>query len=385
MQMALPIFFIFTVYAVINAQLPLFLTAAGYTVTEVGILLAVFECFGTFCTFLLTPVVERQKNYGLPLLLYSLLTLILPLPIIGIHHFTIAAVALGLYAVGYRGLVPLSDAIVNNVLADKSSDYGKVRAIGSFSFVIMAIILQIFGDVRKETRVQMILWMSVPAFCTCLSCFAVPGLMTGKTGVPREEPGKKRERSSFRSELSGFPAEFWLGIMITFAAFLGTSPISKFFSLYVTDSLHINAAPVLWALSAASEVPFMFFSGRLIRRYGSARLLIPCTACISLRLIVYILFPSFAGALAGQLLNSVTYGIFHPAAIAFVSEHCPPDKRITGLTLYSVLSNGVASIIGSAAGGFIIDNSGYPLLFFSFALFPLAGIAIFYIWRRCHR
>jgi PPP family 3-phenylpropionic acid transporter len=385
MQMALPVFFIFTIYAVVNAQLPLFLAASGYSITQVGVLLAVFECFGTICTLLLSPGVEKQKNYGIPLLLYGLLTVFLPLPVLRLHRFFIVAVCLGIYAVGYKGMVPLSDTVINNMLGDKRSDYGKVRAVGSFSFVIMEIILQLFGDVRHETSQTMVLWMSVPALLFCLSIFAVPGLISGAAGIPEQRTVPPAgERFSWKAELSGFSTRFWMGLLMIFVAFLATTPLNKFFSLYITDYLHIDAAPALWAVSATAEIPFMFFSGRLIRRYGSRNLLYFSTAFISIRLLVYILFPCFAGALAGQLLNAITYGIFHPAAIAFVSERVPNDKRVTGLTLYSVAANGFANIIGSAVGGVIIDRFGYPVLFIVSAILPPAGIAAFSIWRRYH-
>jgi len=385
MQMALPIFFIFTIYAVNASQLPLFFVKEGYSITEVGILLAVFECFGTFCTFLLSPYVERQKNYGIPLLISALLTLVLPFFFLGIHSFIIASVCLGIYAIGYRGLIPLSDAMVNRVLGSRSSDYGKVRAIGSFSYVVMQVVLQIFSRVQNESVFQMMLWMAVPALLTCASFFAVPGLISGTAPEYENTAVPKKERGTLKEELTGFPAEFWMGILVTFAAFLGTAPLGKFLSLYVTDSLHVDAAPVLWAVSAASEIPFMFFSGHFIRKYGSSKLLFVSTGVITIRMIVYVVFPSFGGALAGQLLNSITYGVFHPAAIAFISEHCPADKRITGLSLYSILSSGLASIIGSAVGGIIIDHFGYQALFLSFAVPPVIGLTVFAAWRKNHR
>ena len=40
MPLALPIFFLFSIYGVVSVYLPIILTSMGYTATQVGLLLA---------------------------------------------------------------------------------------------------------------------------------------------------------------------------------------------------------------------------------------------------------------------------------------------------------------------------------------------------------
>lgn len=126
----------------------------------------------------------------------------------------------------------------------------------------------------------------------------------------------------------------------------------------------------------------MILSGKFIRKWGTERILLFSLFSISLRNIVYAVFPVFGGAVAGQLFHSVCFGLFHPAAVIFVSERTSKRLLVVGLTLYSSVSVGLAAVLGSILGGFVIDTLGYRALFFIFSSFPLIGIAIFLAYRK---
>jgi PPP family 3-phenylpropionic acid transporter len=94
------------------------------------------------------------------------------------------------------------------------------------------------------------------------------------------------------------------------------------------------------------------------------------------------LFPTIAGAILGQLLHSLCYGLFHPAAVAFVSTHVPPQKRAVGLTMYLSLGVGLPTFIGSALGGYIVEFFGYRMLFGSYTVFSLIGLIVYAVFAR---
>jgi len=116
----------------------------------------------------------------------------------------------------------------------------------------------------------------------------------------------------------------------------------------------------------------MLFSGTLIKRFGKERLLALCLLSIAVRNLCYIAVPGITGAVAGQLLHSLSFGLFHPLSVLLCASHSN-GKTATAMTFYTAV-NGIAYVIGSMAGGYIIDYVGYPALFISFGLFPVAGI-----------
>lgn len=385
MVLALPIFFLFAIYGVVAVYLPIVLTGMGYTATQVGFLLGIFEGAGVILPLIVSPIIEKKGRYGLFLILMGLLMVVLPLPMVKFLGFGATAIFLSIYSFGYKGSVPLSDSLAQNFLGEQGNDYGKVRVAGSIGYVVMTLLLQYF--VPAGTASQYMVWMVASAGLFVVSLFFVPGILSShekkslqtESGVAETVSSKKE---SLPQLLSQFPPIFWMGILLLFLGFFGLTPATKMFALYTTEFLHSNAAGALSAVSAGSEIPFMFFSGRFLRRYGSFKLLVFCTALVTVRLLLYIIFPNMTGAVLGQSLNSVTYGLYHPAAVVFVAQYAPKGKLMISMSLYSIFALGLASVLGNSLGGWMIDSFGYPTVFTTFAVFPLVGVLVYLFVRK---
>ena len=385
MVLALPIFFLFAIYGVVAVYLPVVLTGMGYTATQVGFLLGIFEGAGVILPLIVSPLIEKKGQYGLFLILMGLVMAVVPVPMVKIMGFGATAAFLSLYSFGYKGAVPLSDSLIQKFLTGGENDYGKVRVAGSIGYVVMTLLLQRF--VPAGTARQYMVWMVASAGLFALSLFFVPGILAsqGKDILAAEKPAS--QISSEKTEdlwqiRAQFPKIFWMGLWLLFLGFFGLTPVTKMLALYTTEFLHSNAVGALSAISAASEIPFMFFSGRFLRRYGSLNLLVFCTALVGVRMLLYILFPNMTGAVLGQLLNSVTYGLYHPAAVVFVAQYAPKGKLMISMSLYSIFALGLASVLGNSLGGWMIDSFGYPVLFTTFAVFPLVGVLVYLFVRK---
>ena len=175
---------------------------------------------------------------------------------------------------------------------------------------------------------------------------------------------------------------FVIGLVIIALSRLAMTPINSFFSLYLVEELHWNAVSLMWALSAAAEIPLLFLSSRLIAKFGSTRLLAIATAAVFVRLCVYALFPNPGGVIFAQLLHSLCYGVFHPAAVSFIATRVPPERRATGMAIYLSLGSGLPNFLGCSFGGFIIDAFGYRAMFVSYTVFAVAGLILYFSCRK---
>lgn len=385
MVLALPIFFLFAIYGVVAVYLPVVLTGMGYTATQVGFLLGIFEGAGVILPLIVSPLIEKKGQYGLFLILMGLVMALVPFPMVKIMGFGATAAFLSLYSFGYKGAVPLSDSLIQRFLKGGGDDYGKVRVAGSIGYVVMTLLLQRF--VPAGTARQYMVWMVASAGLFALSLFFVPDILSsqGKHISVAEKSASQissEKKEDLWQTLAQFPPIFWMGLWLLFLGFFGLTPVTKMLALYTTEFLHSNAVGALSAISAASEIPFMFFSGRFLRRYGSLNLLVFCTALVGVRMLLYILFPNMTGAVLGQLLNSVTYGLYHPAAVVFVAQYAPKGKLMISMSLYSIFALGLASVLGNSLGGWMIDSFGYPVLFTTFAVFPLVGVLVYLFVRK---
>lgn len=380
MVLALPIFFLFAIYGVVAVYLPVVLTGMGYTATQVGFLLGIFEGAGVILPLIVSPLIEKKGQYGLFLILMGLVMALVPFPMVKIMGFGATAAFLSLYSFGYKGAVPLSDSLIQKFLKEGECDYGKVRVAGSIGYVVMTLLLQHF--VPAGTARQYMVWMVASAWLFALSLFFVPDILSSQgKHISAEEKTASQISSEKKEDLwqirAQFPKIFWMGLWLLFLGFFGLTPVTKMLALYTTEFLHSNGVGALSAISAASEIPFMFFSGRFLRRYGSLNLLVFCTALVGVRMLLYIVFPNMTGAVLGQLLNSVTYGLYHPAAVVFVAQYAPKGKLMISMSLYSIFAIGLASVLGNSLGGWMIDSFGYPVLFTTFAVFPLVGVLVY--------
>jgi len=378
MLMGLPLFLLFAVYGVVNAYLPILLRDLGYSATMIGVLQGVFEAAGLAFPLFVSARVDRRGNYGIVMIALSLL-MVAVLPALALARSPwITAAALAVFAVGFKGAVPVGDALISRRLGEDSSNYGKIRVMGSIGFVCMALLLQFTSLVNPESSSSIALWIAIPALLYAVSIVASPGLLKSYPHGPVPE---KREPIS----LKGFGPSFWFGFVLIFLAFLGMTPSQRFFSLYVREYLKLDAYAGLWALSALAEVPFMFLSGKFIRKFGTERVLFASLLAISARNLVYAAFPSFGGAVAGQLFHSVCFGLLFPALIVFVNERAPRKLIALALTLYTSVSIGIASFLGNVLGGIVIDTLGYRALFILFSVFPAIGCVLCVRFRQVFR
>ncbi len=372
--MALCVFIAFSIFAVVSPYLAVLLHQLGYRPGAVGLLLGIFELSGIAGPLFLGRSSDRIGKYRPNLLLASAFILAGLWPLVLVRSIPVAVLSLSVFAVGIKSLLPLLDAALTISIGSKG-DYGRVRVLGSISFVLTALAIQYIPFLRPQGPTGIGLWILAT---TVLFVFSLFWMKEGKGDARPRRP---------RGEMGGAKASvftekaFVMGLILIAFTRLAMAPISSFFSLYVVDELHWNAIGLLWAISACSEIPFMFLSARLIRRFGSPRILAVAGVAIAVRLLVYAIFPSKMGAVTGQLLHSICFGLFHPAAVTFVATRIPPEQRGTGMTIYLSLGTGLPTFLGSALGGLIVELYGYRALFASYSLFALVAVSLYFFAR----
>ena len=380
MRNEIPYVLLSAVYGVINTYLPIVLAVRQFSKGEIGILLAIIEITGLTIPFFITAKLDKNGRYGLTMILLGFSMGIAIGALLWFRSFWVTALCLGVFAIGSKGLVPILDSFTAKILRNDPKKYGAIRAFGSAGFVCMAIFLQFFPPVQGHNISRFI------ALATALSClFAVSVLrlpsIFNTSVLKAAHPHPATTAADEKALL--FSKPFITLLLLVFFAWLGLVPSQRFFSLYVEEYIHSHATAGLWALAALAEIPLMIFSGRLILRFGTEKLLALCLISMSIRNISYIVLPGISGAVFGQLLHSLCFGLFFPLSVITCTAHSK-GKTATAMMLLTA-ANGLANIIGSVIGGYIIEYFGYPTLFVSFSLCPLAGLCIYtYQNKHCH-
>jgi PPP family 3-phenylpropionic acid transporter len=242
------------------------------------------------------------------------------------------------------------------------------------------LFLQWTPFLKPDSAKNIAFWIVVTSLVTIIYLFNLPRDLFASVEHEREhEHEKDNDKEKGIPLLSVY---FIGGFAIIFICRFAMSSVYTYFPLYLTETLQWNAVGLMFALSSAAEVPFMFISVKLLRRFGALPLLALSAGGIALRLLLWAIFPYKPVIIAAQLLHSLCYGIYHPAAVQFISSVFPAEKRGIGMPVYLALGSGLPALIGNMTGGVIVEAAGYRPLFAIYALAAAAAVLIFYIMRK---
>jgi len=368
----------FTTFAVITPYLSIMVRDLGYSPVRIGILLGIFEGAAIAGPFFFGYWADKTGNFYFPVIVSCVLPALAVVPLVLWIHPVISAVLLAVLAFGFRSTSSLLDAITT-VRIGKSGDYGKIRAFGSIGFIVFVLFLQWTPFFKPDNAKHIAFWIALTSFAVIVYLLFLPRSLFASVG-------HEQEKNNIREK--GIPllsVYFIGGFAIIFICRFAMSSVYTFFPLYLTETMKWDAVGLMFALSSVSEVPFMFLSVILLRRFGALQLLCLSAGGIALRLLLWAVFPYKSVIIAGQLLHSLCYGVYHPAAVQFISSVFPAEKRGIGIPVYLALGSGLPALLGNMTGGVIAESAGYRPLFAIYAGSAAVAVLIFFVMGKNKR
>jgi PPP family 3-phenylpropionic acid transporter len=364
----------FTAFAVVTPYLSIMVRDLGYSQVWVGILLGIFEGSAIAGPFFFGYWADKTGNFRSPMIVSCIIPALVTIPIVRWIHPAVSAVLLAALAFGFRSTSSLLDAITT-IRIGKSGDYGKIRVCGSISFIIFVLFLQWTPFFKPNSAKHIAFWIVVTSLAAIIYLLFLPRAMFASIEHEHEKNNDREKRIPLLS------IYFIGGFAIIFICRFAMSSVYTYFPLYLTETLQWNAVGLMFALSSASEVPLMFISVKLLRRFSALSLLALSAGGIALRLLLWAIFPYKPVIIAAQLLHSLCYGIYHPAAVQFISSVFPAEKRGIGMPVYLALGSGLPALLGNMIGGVIVQGAGYRPLFAIYAGSAAAAVLIFCFMR----
>ncbi|MFO7956965.1 MAG: MFS transporter [Candidatus Brocadiia bacterium] len=358
-------FLLFAVMATVYPYFQLLLRARGFAESEVGYLLGLLALAEVAGPMALGWAADRLGAHRrmLAACLVAFALLVVPLGLTSAFW----AAALLVLGIGFtaRVPIPLADTLASAHLPDPAHDYGRVRLWGSIGFITTLFGIRIFRLVDETSSWSMISAMIVAVAVCLVSVFFLPG-----GASPENTDGKGQ------GDGDGFDAVFWIFILVAALHMLGMTSYYSFVTMYLHDKVGMESGAWVWAVGSACEIPILFLGGRIIRRYGLRAMLMAAMGAAAVRLTVFAAAPYLWAVLPAQALHAATFGLFHAASIEFIRRKVPAARRGAAMAIYMSIAIALTRLIGSAAGGVIIENRGYSTLYLTYALFPLAGLLI---------
>ncbi|XP_019615384.1 PREDICTED: major facilitator superfamily domain-containing protein 6-like [Branchiostoma belcheri] len=277
---------------------------------------------------------------------------------------------------------PQADAHTMQLLKNNPSDFGKQRLWGAVGFGLASVIagfaMDNFSERRQnqdETDYSVTFYM--------FAGFGTATLLTVAFGF--EKWRQARPQKMFRSlqKLLRRPNELlFLVIMFIIGSSFGAK--ANFLFWYLKD---IGGSQLLLGLalmiSCMGELPFMFFSGKLIRKIGHQQVFQLALFCYAVKFLSYSLIPSPWWVLAIEPLHGITFGAMFSASVTYASLIAPPGMEATMQSIVSAFQFGVGYASGSLIGGAIFHAFGGVVLFRTYAVVCLVSCILYRLIPRC--
>jgi len=359
-----------TINAVIAPYLSIMIRDLGYSPLWVGILLGIYEGSAIIGPLLCGYWADRTGNYRTALAVSCVLPALVVFPLVRWVNPAVSAVLLALLAFGLRSIGSLLDA-VTTIQIGKTGNYGRVRVWSSISFILVALFLQWTPFLKPHSAGNISFWIMLTSVASVAPILLLPGAFlrsTTERDTAEADGGKM---------IPIFSVYVIGGFAMIFLSRIGMTAVYTYFPLYLTEVLRWDAVGVMFAVATASEVPFMFISRALIRRFGSLPLLALAAMGICVRMLILAFLPFKPCIVISQMLHSLCFGVYHPAAVDFIAGIFPAKRRGTGMAVYLIVGSGLPALISNMVGGAVIEAAGYRPLFTLYAAVAGAAVLIY--------
>ena len=359
----LHIFYFFSICSV-NGFTAVFLQNKGMSNTLVGLAMGIGSILSIAAAPVFSSVLENIKGITIKkliLIVYSVqFAVYLAMAFLNLPVWVILPVYMMMMGSVIAVTPLLSMICMNYASKGYDIDFGTARGLGSLSYAIAAVLL---GQISKIwTPDYLALAFLAASLCMFLVLFSMPDsdiqVMNEKIDEKNPDSGKK-DRSSILYVIKTYRVFFLFllgfGMIYAGVSALGTYLVNIVTSLGGDTSLYGIA---LFCM-AASELPVMAATGKLIKRFGSERLIAIAAVFYLFRNFIICLAPSIPILLIGMMCQGASYGLFTAVITNYVGSHLPEKHGLAGQNLISIMSTGLGCSSGSILGGVLIDAFGF--------------------------
>jgi PPP family 3-phenylpropionic acid transporter len=274
------------------------------------------------------------------------------------------------YAFFAAPIMPLVDASTMDWLGERRNLYGRIRLWGAIGWGISAPLI---GWLIERSGVG---WAFYGYIVLMLG-----GLVVAWYLPIRETSAQQPFWNGMRLIIGN--RQWLLFLAVVFIGGMCLAIIGNFLFLYMND---LGASKTLMGLSLTfatiSELPILFYSNRLLNRWGARGLLLIALAAYVVRALAYTVISEPWMFLAVQLLHGLTFSAMWVAGVFYADSMAPEGLGATAQGLFSGVLLGLGGIAGGLIGGILYDELGAVAMFRWAAAAALVGLIVFALVSR---
>ena len=332
------------------------------------------------------PVYGRMIDRGLsPKKLFIILAaggiIVTPLlPVCFAKGFSLTMISFGIIsALDFCGATVIDTWINQMTLRDETIDYGMIRSAGSIFYATTAIVS---GYLIVPLGINFLFWLHMGSLAVAILLavtFADPNKLPllEPDRFAGEDAPDETFAQSIRTMMKNRPFVIFLicGTMYYFA----TRAVNGFMQVIINyiggDASTYGVSVFLYCVG---EFLLMRLASRLLRRGMKLPVLfITATGGLGLRILLLGVLKTMTGVMLTQILLSVGFASYLRFNIDYVASLFPRQYAGRAILISVAVTQGLGSIIGNLAGGYLLASVGVPVYCFICGGAMFLSMAIF--------
>jgi len=364
----------FLYFGVLGIFLPyfnLYCYRIGFDGFQIGALTAVRTGATIIFPILWAAIADRFHNRKLIYIFFNFISTALWALYLYTVDFWAMLVITILYGIFYSPLISFLEAFTMDILGREKKSYGRIRAWGTFNFIVIVIVIGKIIDIfSTEIIIPLIL---IGSLIQSFISIKIPNIRISKKMpvIPWTTALKKKQIIIF--------------LFCAFLMLVSHGTYYSFFSIHLENMGYGNTfIGITWALASIAEILVMIKSNSIFRRFSLENVLTFSFMIATIRWTILFFADTPTLILFSQLLHAVTYGTFHMASIIYIDQLTPQETKTSGQAINNAVTYGLGMMVGALFNGYFFESIGSSHLFIISGLIALSGGIIFWWYQKKH-
>ncbi len=336
----------FAAYAAVTPFIALYYQSLGFSGGQVGLLLSVPPLMSLIASPLWTGLADAGHRHRAVLVIAILTSTAGMVAMPWLRAFPAVFVAIVAIALLSAPVMALVDTATLSMLGDERDRYGRVRLWGTIGWGLAA---PLAGEVLERNGLP---WM----FGIYSGLMVLSLLTVGRLRFSLSASSTPLGRGLLMVLTDRRWILFMAAVFVTAVALAGQT---NFLSILLEGMGATKTfMGIALTLSTVSELPVMFFSPWLLRRFKPQGLLFLAMAASGLRALLYFLAGGRDVVLGIQVLHGLTFPALWVAGVTYAAENAPPGLSATAQAFFGSVLMGLGASAGSLISGLLMDWLG---------------------------
>jgi PPP family 3-phenylpropionic acid transporter len=368
-----PFTFYFLYFAAVSSLLPflvLFYQGLGFSGAQIGLLTGIPPLITLLASPFWTGLADSKHWHKLVMGLGIALTVLAILLLPTVTGFFVVFGLIVLFNTFISPVPSLADSATINMLGEERAMYGRIRLGGTIGWGVFA---PIAGALVDNYGLKIGFWS--------FSALMLINLFVSQRFVHGTHEQTKSNQGGIRVLLT---SRRWIHFL--FIAFLGGigafSAASYLFPYMAEMGASESMMGIASAAATLTEIPVFFFGNRLVKKFGSYRLLMLALVMFGIRAVLYGMVSTPFMVLIVQLFGGTIFPILWVAGVSYADENAPGNLKSSAQGLFGAMMFGFGSAVTGFAGGLLLESIGGRGMFLVFGIVVFIGILIAEGFRR---